>query len=85
MIGVSGPFPSLDLVDIELEGAARNAKPPRITSVSRALVCALSLSPNRSMIPPAGRKALRTWRRVMRSTTPGLVEDVEDDRDERPL
>lgn len=80
IIGVSGPFPSLDLARVELPPPPdRKAIPPRITKVSLAFSRAFSLvSPRRSITPPAGRKAMRTWRRVYASTEEeGEAEDVE--------
>jgi len=76
--GVSELLPSLDFEDATLDTLARKAKPPRITRVSRAFSLVFSrLSPKRSMTPPAGRNARRTWRNVTVSTASGGLDDED--------
>jgi hypothetical protein len=78
--GVSGPLPSfLPVVECDGPPPERKARPPRMTRLSRALSLALSrASPSRSMIPPDGKKAVSTSRRVTTSTTDEAVtEEVE--------
>lgn len=62
MIGVSGPFPaSLCRVDAYNDGAPqRRASPASMTIASRALSFTRSyLSPRRSIMPPAGSRAVK--------------------------
>lgn len=79
--GVSTPLPSRDLLLIALPPPDLNARPPRMTSVSRAFSRAFSrASPRRSTTPPAGRSAEMTCRKVALSTSvDGAVEEVEED------
>ena len=64
----------IDLEVRELEGPTRKERVPRMTRHSRAFSCTFSLSPRRSMIPPAGRKAFKACLRVAASMN---AEDVE--------
>ena len=77
--GVSGPFPSLDLLMCEPVLPQRNANPPITTNVSLAFSLARSrLSPSRSMTPPpAGMSCMRTCRSACASTGDDETDDVE--------
>ena len=76
--GVSELLPSLDFEDATLDTLARKDKLPRMTRVSRAFSLVFSrLSPRRSMTPPAGRNARRTWRNVTVSTASDGLGDED--------
>ena len=68
MLGVSGPFPSLDRAIAIAEDPALNVYPPSSAIDSHALACTRSLSPRRSKM--RGKRVVKTVRRVDVSITP---------------
>lgn len=83
-MGGSRPLP---LPILDADGEERNASPPMMTSVSRALSRAFSrASPSRSNTPGEGRKAVMTCRSMDISWLEPGDEDVDDEAENgRPL